>query len=126
MANNTNPATSPLPGLPIFYDQGYEHWSIKMKTLFRFQDLWDFVEQGIAEDEKEGRQKGSKKKDAKALFIIQQSHHPNMFSRIAVVNTAKEAWCTLKVEFQGNPKIMTVKIHEKYGPPNAYVDVLTS
>ncbi|PKA66436.1 hypothetical protein AXF42_Ash007134 [Apostasia shenzhenica] len=34
------------PLIPIFKGKGYEFWSIKMKTLFKSQDLWDLVEIG--------------------------------------------------------------------------------
>lgn len=47
-----------------------------MKTLFKSQDLWDLVEYGFVDledpdEEAEERLKETKKKDAKALFLIQ-------------------------------------------------------
>ena len=81
-----------------------------MKTLFRSLDFRDLVEKGIDEDEGEARLKEIRKRDAKALFHIQQAVHPSMFSRIAAANTAKEAWEILRKEFHGNSKIMVVKL----------------
>ena len=62
-----------------------------MKTLFRSQDLCELIHNGIVEDEKENKLKETKKKDAKAMFIFQQSLQPTLSSIIAVANTAKEA-----------------------------------
>ncbi|GJY85512.1 retrovirus-related pol polyprotein from transposon TNT 1-94 [Tanacetum coccineum] len=70
-----------------------------MKTLFRYQDLWDYVEtcyEGNKEDE--AHSKEHKKRDAKALFFIQQAVDESIFSRVAGATTAKQAWTTLKTE----------------------------
>ncbi|CAL2260561.1 unnamed protein product [Prunus armeniaca] len=67
--------------MPIFDGENYEYWSLQMKTLFISQDLWDLVEDGYEEPEKtstgkatpESQQalKENRKRDAKALFLIQ-------------------------------------------------------
>ncbi|XP_028072416.1 uncharacterized protein LOC114274646 [Camellia sinensis] len=69
-------------------------------TLFKSQDLWDLVEQGYADPDEETRLKENKKKDSKALVIIQQAVHDSIFSRIAAATTSKQAWSTLQKEFQ--------------------------
>ncbi|KAJ8769958.1 hypothetical protein K2173_009040 [Erythroxylum novogranatense] len=74
-----------------------------MKTFLESQELWDLVEYGFVDledpdEEVEERLKEVKKRDAKALFLIQQAIHETIFSRIA----AKE--------FQGSSKVMTVKL----------------
>lgn len=120
MAVNLNGA---IPGisqslLPIFNGESYEHWSIKMKTLFVSQDLWDLVVNGYAdltEEEKltpaqKVELKENRKKDAKALFVLQQTVHESIFARIATATTSHEAWTILKKEFQGTTKVMTVKL----------------
>ncbi|GKD81882.1 retrovirus-related pol polyprotein from transposon TNT 1-94, partial [Tanacetum coccineum] len=76
-----------------------------MKTLFRSQDLWDLVDKGCADSTSENR-----KSDAKALFFIQQAVDETIFSRIAAAKSAKEAWDTLKTEYQGSAKVITVKL----------------
>jgi len=49
----TNAASSSQPLIPIFNGEKYEYWSIKMKTLFKSQDLWDLVENGYPEPDDE-------------------------------------------------------------------------
>ena len=82
-----------------------------MKHLFRSQDLWDYVETGYEESkDDEARNKEHQKRDAKALFFIQQVVDEAIVSRIAAANMTKEAWATLKTEFQGSSKVITVKL----------------
>ena len=82
-----------------------------MRTLFRSLELWELVENGIAETSvDEAGRRESTKKDAKALFFIQQAVDETIFSRIAAANSAKEAWDTLKTEYQGSAKVITVKL----------------
>ncbi|GJS69970.1 retrovirus-related pol polyprotein from transposon TNT 1-94 [Tanacetum coccineum] len=54
--------------------------------------------------------KENQKRDAKALFFIQQAVDETIFSRIVAANSAKEAWDTLKTEYQGSAKVITVKL----------------
>ncbi|GKF56357.1 hypothetical protein Tco_0166697, partial [Tanacetum coccineum] len=54
--------------------------------------------------------KENRKSDAKALFFIQQAVDETIFSRIAAAKSAKEAWDTLKTEYQGSAKVITVKL----------------
>ncbi|KAK2976159.1 hypothetical protein RJ640_001087 [Escallonia rubra] len=98
--------------IPIFKDENFEFWSIKMKTLFKSQDLWELVENGYADPDEENnnRLKENKKKDNKALLFIQQAVHETIFSRIAAATTSKEAWEILHKEFQGSSKVITVKL----------------
>ena len=63
-----------------------------MKTLLRSQELWDLVEYGFNDTlepnkEEEERLKETKKRDAKALFILRQVVHETIFSRIAAATT---------------------------------------
>ncbi|XP_074324291.1 uncharacterized protein LOC141661204 [Apium graveolens] len=103
------------PTMPIFNGENYDYWSLKMKTLFQSQDLWDLVKSGYDESanltnaQKEAL-KETKKKDAKALFFIQQAISESLFPRIMRVATAKEAWEVLQEEFQGNSKVRSIKL----------------
>ncbi|KAI3789477.1 hypothetical protein L2E82_02274 [Cichorium intybus] len=81
-----------------------------MKTLFRSQDLWDLVENNTTEGNQDEMSKEIQKKDAKALFFIQQAVDESIFSRIAAAKTAHEAWSILKIEYQGSAKVITVKL----------------
>lgn len=112
-ANGMSSSSQPL--IPVFNGEKYEFWSIKMKTLFRSQELWDIVEDGFVDvqepdAEEERRLKEIRKLDAKALFFIQQAVHETIFSRIAAAATSRDAWLTLKTEFQGSSKVITVKL----------------
>ncbi|KAL6351339.1 hypothetical protein AAG906_035131 [Vitis piasezkii] len=80
------------PAIPIFKGECYEFWSIKMKTLFKSQDLWDLVENGYPYPDKEARLKENTKKNSKALFFIQQC-----------VDNLENA-------FRGSSKVITVKL----------------
>ncbi|KAG6531193.1 hypothetical protein ZIOFF_004982 [Zingiber officinale] len=71
----------------------------------------DLVEKGFdAEDADEGRLKENRKKDSKALFILQQAVHETIFSRIVTASFSKEAWKILQKEFQGSSKVIAVKL----------------
>ena len=54
--------------------------------------------------------KENKKKDAKALYLIQQAISDKIFPRIIGATSSKEAWEILQKEFQGTDKIRTVKL----------------
>ncbi|KAJ0013903.1 hypothetical protein Pint_21324 [Pistacia integerrima] len=83
-----------------------------MKTLFKSQELWDVVEQGITVDGagSDEEQRLNKKRDSKALFFIQQAVHESIFSKIAAANTANDAWMTLQMVYKGSSKVITVKL----------------
>ncbi|KAG6519860.1 hypothetical protein ZIOFF_016888 [Zingiber officinale] len=99
------------PLIPIYKGECYEIWNIKMKTLFRSQDLWDLVEKSFDdEDVDEGRLKKNRKKDLKTLFILQQAIHETIFSRIAIASFSKEAWEILQKEIQGSSKVIAMKL----------------
>ena len=86
----------------LFQTEGvrFERWCVKMKTLLRSQDVWDLVKKGVVETDDETR----KKKDAKALYFLQQAVDEDTFTSIEHVTTTKEAWGILKAEFQGDSK----------------------
>ncbi|XP_039007800.1 uncharacterized protein LOC120135620 [Hibiscus syriacus] len=110
MATNGNIVNVSQLSIPIFNGESYEFWSIKMKTLFKSQDIWDLVENGYIEPDEEARLRDNKKKDSKALFFIQQVVHEIVFLKIAAANIAKEAWGILQTTFQGSSKVMKIKL----------------
>ncbi|KAJ4772132.1 polyprotein [Rhynchospora pubera] len=75
-----------------------------MTTLFKSQRLWDLVDKGAGTDAE------SQKKDAKALFFLQQAVHESIFSKIAVATSAQVAWNTLKTAYQGTSRVMAIKL----------------
>ncbi|XP_059295372.1 uncharacterized protein LOC132048691 [Lycium ferocissimum] len=110
MASNGNALGVAQPLIPVFKGESYEFWSICMKTLLRSQDLWDLVERGFVDLDEENRLQDNKKKDAKALVIIQQAIHDSVFSWIAVATTSKQGWSIVQKEFQGDSKVIVVRL----------------
>ena len=84
-----------------------------MKRMFKSQELWDLVEEGFEDanpTEPDHRLRETRKKDARALFLIHRALDDDIFSRIAVASTSHQAWEILKQEFLGNKKVITVKL----------------
>ena len=71
-----------------------------MKTLFWSRDLWGLVEKGFNEDDDEVRLNENQKKDAKALYLIQQALDERILIRITEAQTSKQAWEILRTEYQ--------------------------
>ncbi|XP_059628627.1 uncharacterized protein LOC132271301 [Cornus florida] len=98
--------------LPIFYGENYDFWYVKMKTIFLSYDLWDYFEYEYDEPEdtttltntQRQQLKDYKKKDAKALGLIQQGVVDTIFPRIINASKAKEAWDILEKEYRGSTK----------------------
>ncbi|KAL3516626.1 hypothetical protein ACH5RR_023528 [Cinchona calisaya] len=89
---------------------GYEFWSIGMRTLLKSQDLWDLVEHGYTNPNEENRLKDTKKKDSKALVIIQQAVHDSVFSQIVAGTTSKQVWSILHKEFHSDSKVIMIRL----------------
>ncbi|MQL94517.1 hypothetical protein Taro_027173 [Colocasia esculenta] len=108
--------------VPIFSGENYEFWSIKLRTFFISQDLWDLVEVGYAEEEsskeKAADHKELRKKDAKALMVLQLDVSDIAFPRIANAIRSKEAWTISKQEFHGDGKICKGIIQGKWKDGN--------
>ena len=84
-----------------------------MKMIFKSQELWDLVEEEFEDvnpTEPDQRLRETPKKDARALFLIQQAIDDDIFSRIAAASTSHQAWEILKQEFLGDNKVITVKL----------------
>jgi len=69
------------PAIPLFKGENYAFWSIKMTTLFKSHGLWDLVDKGAPDPDP--NQQENQKKDARALFFIQQAVHDTIFPKIA-------------------------------------------
>ena len=73
-----------------------------MKTPFRSRDLWSLVERGVDEEQDEQHLSENQKKDANALFLIQQALDESVLVWITEAQTSKQAWDILKIEYQGS------------------------
>ncbi|CAL8994831.1 unnamed protein product [Prunus brigantina] len=100
---------------PIFNRSNYNFWRIKMCTIFKSHKLWDMVENGydqpMKKEEGEALTAAQKlaleenvAKDAKALGLIQSAVFDNIFPRIALKESTREAWEALQQEFRGDKK----------------------
>lgn len=84
-----------------------------MKTLFKSQELWGFVEDGFEDaqpPEPDQQLREKRKKDSKALFMIQQALDDEIFPIIASATTSKMVWDTLKQEYLGDKKVIAVRL----------------
>ncbi|KAK2990949.1 hypothetical protein RJ640_013976 [Escallonia rubra] len=116
MANigSSNQQVSILP----FDGENYDFWFVKMKTIFKSLGLWESVVEGFTEpNTTEGMTENQKKKldekrqkDASALSLIQKNVTDPIFPRIMRVESAKEAWETLRNEFQSDDKVRAIKL----------------
>ena len=90
------------PQIPIFSGKNYEFWAIKMKTLFCFQGTWDLIEKGFNEPKMSlhyhklkkinyDKLQDNRKKDAKALFLIQQYLDESIFPKVSIAKNSKIA-----------------------------------
>ncbi|KAH0711345.1 hypothetical protein KY289_007304 [Solanum tuberosum] len=110
MASSNSALSVAQPLIPVFKGESYEFWSIRMKTILKSQDLWDLVECGFADHDEGNKLRSNKQKDAKALVFIQQVVHDSVFSRIATTTTSNQAWTILQKEFQGDSKVIVVRL----------------
>lgn len=95
--------------LPVFKGEGYEHWSYKMKTFFRSQNLWKIIEEGVSKEGSEAKVLENEKDDAKALFLLQQAVDETILHRIMRFDTTKEAWEHIKNENQGTSQMVSLR-----------------
>lgn len=87
--------------LEVLNRNNYKDWRPRLKTYLLAKDLWEVVE-GIKEPAKleddEAEYKAWTKKNAEALYVIQNSCGQEMFSFIREIETAKTAWKALEQE----------------------------
>lgn len=55
--------------IPVFKGENFDFWRIKMRTLFKSQELWEVVEDGYSEIDDEAKLRENRNKDAKAFFF---------------------------------------------------------
>ncbi|XP_010275874.1 PREDICTED: uncharacterized protein LOC104610787 isoform X1 [Nelumbo nucifera] len=82
--------------LPRFNGEKFQYWKTQMKAMFKSKDLWEIVEGGIPT--KDNKQVQSK--DSEALFYIFRAVDEKIFSEIAILSSAKEAWDRLEMKYE--------------------------
>ncbi|XP_039140523.1 uncharacterized protein LOC120277740 [Dioscorea cayenensis subsp. rotundata] len=112
--SSTAPEGAPVclsqPSVPVFTGQEYGRWNVRMKTVFRSQELWDLVENGVTESKDEAVERENRKRDAKALCLIQQAVDGPNLDRIAEAKSAHDAWEILRKHCLGTSKVLSVRI----------------
>ena len=106
---------------PSFNGQNYDTWAKKMKTIMVANDLWEFVINGFNDvidptqyvaltNAQKAQLKESRRKDAKALSLIEAAMTETIFPKTVAENYAKEAWDILETNFKGTDKVCIVKL----------------
>ena len=75
-----------------------------------FNDVTDLTRYATLTNNQKTRLKESRRKDAKALSLIEETITETIFSKIVAVNYAKEAWDILETNFKGTDKVRVVKL----------------
>ena len=100
------------PQILMLTERSYDTWFIKMRTILRAQDLWEFVTFGYAELANQVAEltlsnvervllKENRKTDNKAPGFIQQGLSESTFSKISSAESLNKAWNTLETCYQG-------------------------
>lgn len=86
--------------IPILTEQNYEIWSIKMKSLLRYEGVWDVV---IGEYEETGEEAAENmKKDEKALCLIHNGLDDIVLLKISAAESSKKVWDILETNYKNN------------------------
>jgi len=88
--------------VPIFDGKSYDQCIVKMKVIFKYQDVLDIMNEGvptlarIATDVQKVAHKDVKNKDGKTMFLIHRCMNGDIFEKIMHYENAKETWDTLE------------------------------
>ncbi|XP_057423633.1 uncharacterized protein LOC130717434 [Lotus japonicus] len=102
--------------LPIFDGKNWDQWCSKMRVIFNFQEVGDYVDGGYAQlgenptEAQRTAHKAAKKNDQKALFYIHQCVNSKVFDKISESKTSKEAWDLLTKYYGGDSKVKKVRL----------------
>ena len=107
--------------IPLLCGENYEYWSVKMRNFLISQDLWMLVSAGYTEPtdhaayntlsvDQKIELKENRKRDAKALFLLQTGVDISMFPKIVECVISHNAWETLEKTYKGSVKVKVVKL----------------
>ncbi|GKU88999.1 hypothetical protein SLEP1_g3199 [Rubroshorea leprosula] len=107
--NNSSSLSNP----PLFIGENYSMWSVKMKVFLKGNSVWDSVDNGfhlphIANNPTVAQLKNHSEYVEKAYHALSHIHSgvvDSLFPRITGAETTKEAWDTLKNEFEGDTRV---------------------
>jgi len=100
---------------PVLDGRNYDQWSMKMKAILGYQDVWDLVVNGLdplAANPTAAQQAiyRDAKKDCKGLCILHQCVNQAIFEKIARSKTSKAAWNVLASSYAGDQKLKKVRL----------------
>jgi hypothetical protein len=106
--------------IPRLSKDNYGSWSIQMRALFGFQDLWELITDGFTEpteeeeveytaDEKKAL-KEQRKKDKNVLFLLYQGLDEPTFENVVEATTSKQAWEIVASIFKGDERVRRVRL----------------
>ena len=102
--------------LPAFEGKNFDQWSVKMKVIFKFQDVLEIVNEGVtalaanATDVQQTAHRELKKRDGKATFLMQQSVSNEIFEKIMHYESVNETWDALEKLYAGDGKLKKVRL----------------
>jgi hypothetical protein len=107
--------------LLILSEKSYDSWYIRMRTILHSQDLWTYVIDGYAEPADVATElalsnvdrvllKENRKKDNKALGLIQQGLNESICTKISSAASSKMACDILETCYEGVSKVKIVKL----------------
>ena len=105
----------------VLSENSYDSWYIRMRTILHSQDLWTYVIDGYPKPVDASVELAlsnadcvllneNRKKDNKALGLIQQGLNESIFMKISSATSSKMAWNILETCYQGVSKVKTVKL----------------
>ena len=102
-------------GIPPFDGNNYAYWSNKMQTYLTALgvDIWFLVVNGYKVPKITPTDPDEKKLmscNSKARHVIISGLIPTVSSKVMVCNTAKEVWAKHQNIYEGNQKVMQVKL----------------
>ena len=100
----TKPASS-IAVLEVLTEDNYEEWSVRVKIYLQAQDLWHSITEKPPRYEiNRSAFKEWNKKNIIALHVIQISCGRQKFEEIRNIDSARDAWSTLKRNKSKGPK----------------------
>lgn len=110
-------SSSSYSSVPVFDGEHYHIWAVKMKFFLRSQGLWNIVEtdadpyplrQNPTLAQIKAHEEEKCKKD-KAITCLHSGVANHIFTKIMDLETPKQVWDKLQVEFEGSHRVLFEK-----------------
>ncbi|XP_031253182.1 uncharacterized protein LOC116111124 [Pistacia vera] len=109
---------SALMSPPVFNEEHYHIWAVKMKAFLQVQWLWQYVEENrqpppLGQNPTLNQMRLHEEETAKAPRALSHIHvavTDLVFTRIMAYETAKEAWDKLREEYMGSTTTRNMQV----------------